>query len=554
MNLRTTPCSALALACRRNNTCRLLSIDTNLIMDKDMFFDYRPKQDKNKSDFLESLANCRVDRIGDDIDVICFSNKVGVPLKCLGPQKLFVRQFYPDLLREIRGEERNVLIGNPGIGKSFFQYYYLARILNPSLFGPLPPDCYGSTTPPKIVIRQEGTAAMTIFDIANRQAEVVNGCPGTLLDCFDPETSLYLMEPGVSVEEPHFGGFLRIPTLATVSPNPARYKEFCKNGGIAMYMPVFTLRELLAIGKYLLENEHVPELMQPEYSSEQITKRFHQFGGIFRHVLPLSLDYLNMCRRSQSEAISKCDAHALLVSGNVEDADVSHFIMQYDVERDGKFPFCNYRLNFVNESVASQVQDKLNKGSLDDRRSALIRNDERGFMADASAKIYESVIADQLTSASGVQWRKREVIASSEGKVSEWSYFSLRLNEAVKGHPPPFEEMRPLVLYVSSNPTFPFVEYMYKTEQGELVMFQVTRSKSEKKIIKGSALEQLLGKIKLPVDKVSLLRLVLIPLPSLAQNARFEVAEEGKILMNAALENGYEVWHIPRDYLSYFVE
>ena len=496
MNLRTTRWSTLALACRRNNTCRLLSIDTNLIMGN--LGKFSPEASDDQSDFLESLANCRVEAIGDDIDVIRL-NKLGVPWECLGPQKLFVRQFYPDLLSEIRENKRSVLIGNPGIGKSFFQYYYLARILNPSLFGPLPPDCYGSTTPPKIVIRQEGTAAMTIFDIANRQAEIVAGCPSTLLRCFDPETSLYLMEPEVSMAEPFIGG-LFIPTLATVSPNPARYKEFCKNGGIAMYMPVFTLPELLAIGKYLLENEHVPELLQPEYSSEQITKRFHQFGGIFRHVLPVSLDYLDLCRSSQSEAISKCNAHALLVSGNVEDADVSH------------------------------------------------------FMADACAKIYESVIADQLTSASGVQWRKREVFASSEGKVSEWSNFSLRLNEVVKGHPPPFEEMRPMVLYVSSNPTFPLVEYMYKTEQGELVMFQVTRNKSEKKIVKGSALEQLLGNIKLPIDKVSLLRLVLIPLPSLAQNARFEVAKENKILMTAALENGYEVWHIPRDYLSYFVE
>ena len=181
---------------------------------------------------------------------------------------------------------------------------------------------------------------MTIFDIANRQAERVDGCPATLLRCFDPETSLYLMEPGITVAEPFIEDLL-IPTLATVSPNPARYKEFCKNGGIVMYMPVVTLAELLAIGKYLLENEHVPELLQPEYSSEQITKRFHQFGGIFRHVLPLSLDYLDMCRSSQSEAISKCNAHALLVSGNVEDVDVSHFIMQYDVERDGGSPFAN---------------------------------------------------------------------------------------------------------------------------------------------------------------------------------------------------------------------
>ena len=191
---------------------------------------FSPEASDDQSDFLESLANCRVDRIGDDIDVIRL-NKLGVRWKCLGPQKLFVRQFYPDLLREVRANHRSVLIGNPGIGKSFFQYYYLARILNPSLFGPLPPDCYGSTSPPKIVIRQEGTAAMTIFDIANRQAEIVIGCPKRLLGCFDPETSLYLMEPGISVAEPFIGGLL-IPTLATVSPNPAQYKEFCKNGGI----------------------------------------------------------------------------------------------------------------------------------------------------------------------------------------------------------------------------------------------------------------------------------------------------------------------------------
>ena len=99
MNLRTTRWSTLASACRRNNTCRLLSIDTNLIVDKDMFFDFRPKRDKKQSDFLESLANCRVDRIGDDIDVIRL-NKLGVRWKCLGPQKLFVRQFYADLLNK----------------------------------------------------------------------------------------------------------------------------------------------------------------------------------------------------------------------------------------------------------------------------------------------------------------------------------------------------------------------------------------------------------------------------------------------------------------------
>jgi hypothetical protein len=127
------------------------------------------------------------------------------------------------------------------------------------------------------------------------------------------------------------------------------YKEFCKNGGVKLYMPVFTLPELLSIGKYLLDDRCVPEELTKEYSPKQIERRFHQFGGILRHVLPLSVSYLTRCLLDQSEAISKCDAHALLMSGNIEDTDVSDFIMQYIVKTDGKFPFEEYGLDFVNK-------------------------------------------------------------------------------------------------------------------------------------------------------------------------------------------------------------
>jgi hypothetical protein len=84
------------------------------------------------------------------------------------------------------------------------------------------------------------------------------------------------MEPGKSVTEPHFEE-LRIPTLTTVSPQLARYKEFCKNGGVKLYMPVFTLPELLSVGKYLLGDRCVPEEPTKEYSPKQIERRFHQF-------------------------------------------------------------------------------------------------------------------------------------------------------------------------------------------------------------------------------------------------------------------------------------
>ena len=205
---------------------RMFSVKSQLILEN--LSKFAPENNAAQSKLLESLANSRLTSIDSSVSVISYDDKWGVGVKSLSPDSLFVRDFYPDLLKAVRKNERSVLIGNPGIGKSFFQYYYLARIMNPSLFGPLPPDCYGSTAPPKIVIRQEGTVRMTIYDIANRQAEKVMGCPIDVLDCFDPETSLYLMEPGESVVEPHFMG-VRIPTLTTVSPLLARYKEFCKN-------------------------------------------------------------------------------------------------------------------------------------------------------------------------------------------------------------------------------------------------------------------------------------------------------------------------------------
>lgn len=220
--------------------------------------------------------------------------RIDVGMKSLSPSTLYVRQFYPDLLTEIRKCERSALIGNPGIGKSFFQFYYLARIVNPDLYGPLPPDCFGSTTPPKIVIRQEGTASMTVFDIANRKADKIQGYPITIFDCFDHKTTLYLMEPETSVKEPHIAS-LSVPTLVTASPLLARYKEFIKNGGDKFFMPAFTLPELLAIGEFLVSTGSVQGNLVKEYTPAAISERFGLFGGILRHVLPLSLAYLTEC-------------------------------------------------------------------------------------------------------------------------------------------------------------------------------------------------------------------------------------------------------------------
>jgi hypothetical protein len=435
-----------------------------IIEDKATYDDFRAKPNTKQTNFLERLANCKVHAItGSSVNVIDTEDKWGVGMLGLSPDLLFVRDFYPDLLKEIRKSRRCVLIGNPGIGKSYFQFYYLARIMNPSLFGPLPPDCFGSTEPPRFVIRQEGTRRMTIYDVVNRRAERVEGNRGTLLDCFDPETSLYLMEPAESRIEPHFAS-LYLPTLATVSPDSSRYKEFCKNSGKAVYMPTFTLKELQAIGKYQLDEGKVPQELKEEYSPEQITERFRRYGGIIRHVLPESIYYSKTCIENQKKAIKSCDAHALLVSQDLEDHDVSHFIMQYSVKWvNTERPFWDISLDFVSDDIASKMDEKICNSNLKDKMLALVRNDEvPTFMEKSSPELYEQVVAEHLTSRRGVNWLVEAVQRKAD---VNWTPFHLKLKELAKGKVPLFADMTPLVLYQPLKTNYPFFDFMYKTEE-----------------------------------------------------------------------------------------
>ena len=66
---------------------------------------------------------------------------------------------------------------------------------------------------------------MEVWDIKNGQVVTYGGSSLELLQCFDPKKSLYLYEPGKSLEEPYFKG-LSLPIMCSVSPDIRRYKEF----------------------------------------------------------------------------------------------------------------------------------------------------------------------------------------------------------------------------------------------------------------------------------------------------------------------------------------
>ena len=75
---------------------------------------------------------------------------------------------------------------------------------------------------------------------------------GDWLDSFNPDVVQYMHEPGPKIREPVT---TVLCTFGSYSPLELRYKEFIKNRWYPVYMPLYTLPELLAIAEYIRENE-----------------------------------------------------------------------------------------------------------------------------------------------------------------------------------------------------------------------------------------------------------------------------------------------------------
>ena len=289
------------------------------------------QKDLNSSKLLMALSKCAMEHLPSSVNVDGqvdseYSMRVikivgGFDSITVGSEMIFVREFYEDLLTAIRSNHTVVLTGNPGIGKSVFQFYYLARILNPELFGPLPPDYRGRTDAPKVVIRQVDDK-MTIYDIEKRVAYQELPADLRILYYFDPEVTLYLFDPSTSKNMESYCDNFEYSTLATVSPDSSRHKYFVRNKRmLPLYMPIYERQELLDVGNYMLGQETFPESLRSDdfYSPKNISDRYRLFGGVIRYVLPASIEKLHQYRAALDRALDECDLTTLLSSNIITD-------------------------------------------------------------------------------------------------------------------------------------------------------------------------------------------------------------------------------------------
>jgi hypothetical protein len=388
------------------------------------------------------------------VQAFIFQNEIFGNTKTIGSNILFVRNFYFELLTKIRTFKKTCLVGNPGTQKSVFQFYYLTMIKKAydDENSQLPPDCYKNCKPPKIIIRQEGKA-FSIYVLQDKVTFELNNFDLRNLRCFDPKETLYLYEPHNLFAEPLYDH--SIPTLSTNSPDPRRYKEFVKNGAIKLYMPCLKLEELKTIGKFLCERPDFPSSMKDLYSESKIIERFEEYGGIFRHVLPTSEEYLDNLKNEKNKVIDNLTNEAmtkLLNNVDIEDPDISHLIAQYDVITSEKYAFRKYKMMLANKNIPKILKSYINARSIDELKNQLRRTDENGSLESSAWDIYETLIFKLHTSSiQGMKCRIRDNENSTWDSNSQYIIEPNQLKPNRESIPLSFELMEKNILYYPFN-------------------------------------------------------------------------------------------------------
>jgi hypothetical protein len=165
----------------------------------------------------------------------------GIPgSKDLGRNFLFVRSDTLELFKIARSLELGVMIGNPGIGKSYFQWIYLLFVIRPDIYKKmtgednLPPiirrdpdtgKVTQSFDAPEVVVRMvDGGKESFVYFLKDKLVFKIEGHPGSVADLFNYPTTLLLWEPEASKEPIIWRDEMQI--FATVSQDDNRYNLF----------------------------------------------------------------------------------------------------------------------------------------------------------------------------------------------------------------------------------------------------------------------------------------------------------------------------------------
>ena len=383
------------------------------------------------------------------------------------PSTIYLRHFYPALLSCLLKKRYSILTGNPGVSKSWFHWYILYHMINKNVVR--------NFEAPKLIVRQIARKELVFIFPHYSKAFYTTSVDlfySLFLRYFQRDAVLILVEPKDSLTEPEVTG---IQTILTCSPDRRHYKEFEKVGAAKVFMPVWTLDELQLVGAHIRCHAS-DEYQQKALTPEGIADRYNHFGGIIRHVIPVSEDALRSAERLQKKVLGHTKPVDIFVKGtDIEKEDnqkdnISHMLLHYEVDYEEK-DFMQFNMVFASEYVKKMKEQETM--SDEELQSCIV---ELKLMFQGGRKLnsdlFETVVFHGLSSFEWKMYCKDEqkwVDRKFEFKESQW---------VAKQEEKLLQNMRPSVLYRPLNPKFPLVDMLWveinERGQKELFFVQVT--------------------------------------------------------------------------------
>eukprot|EP00047_Mylnosiga_fluctuans_P000227 m.188750 g.188750 ORF g.188750 m.188750 type:complete len:720 (-) comp10032_c1_seq1:1216-3375(-) len=304
-------------------------------------------------------------------------NEVSVVDKIFG-RRCFMRPSYSGLeaainkIFEVAADERRcaLVLGNPGIGKTYFGLYLLLRAIRAKR----------TVVYYNVVIRPNAAFLFT----ASGEALALKPSDERIEAALHLSSTLYIVD---SFPPPIYD----CCTVLITSPNRSIFKDFNKSapgmGVEALYMPVWSLDELKLLR----------DAIRPNLDDADITALFEHWGGIARAVVENAkrlIRFLGQPRNPLETAINTCSVKQTLEAlGNQSEhaEDISHKLIHAQCTTD--FLLAGYE--FASEYVRVRVLDRLaRKERFALLRFAALRGDS--FSAALRSHVFEFMAHERL--------------------------------------------------------------------------------------------------------------------------------------------------------------
>ena len=449
---------------------------------------------------------------------------------------LFVREDDLAQFQMVRSLKKAVLTGNPGIGKSWYQWQVLLWSLRPDIYGmllgrsqgsnELPPNHNHVNHPPSVILRYMAGLQLCHVFFLNENPPIVHKLKK--FDEFyllDREDSLLLFEPGKSLDPVPYELLVKIQILATVSPDKRRTKEFMKHSGIKSIMPCPSTAELLVMANYYRPFS----LDEKQFTKETILGQIKQYGPFPRYVLATSArdrKQYEDARRAAVKGLSGEKLNRLVMFFSIEASsageEVSHWFLRYEVDRRSNDPYDveSAFLMISSEETFQMLCKKRDQVDLSAKISALqqCNSCEGKGMTDVSRIWLEDVFSSRALE--GLTWHLLDTQWNEKERALQLvpaRTIKIKVDKMETGSVP--KELKENVLYARMGENFPFIDGLWMKDNC-FFFFQATTAMSNPKTVETfeKAVERL--NLKLPVGGAQKMEIFYVVMPFVFEEMR----------------------------------